>query len=106
MGQIRRLMSDFLYDCHPAGQDIVRDNIKMWAWYGAYDHVRLAQCFGPMIDLPPHVPMLTHDLKSEAMRLGNPTMPKQSGKEHNALADAEGNHEKAKILYGLVHSEK
>ncbi|QEQ93615.1 DnaQ-like DNA polymerase III subunit [Streptomyces phage Zuko] len=102
MGQIRRLISDFLLESHPEGPDMHRDNIKMWAWYGAYDHVRLAQCFGPMISLPDHVPMLTHDLKSEAMRLGNPTMPKQKGKEHNALADAEGNHLKARFLWGLA----
>ncbi len=102
MGQIRRMVSDFLLESHPEGPDLHRDNIKMWAWYGAYDHVRLAQCWGPMIQLPAHVPMLTHDLKSEAMRLGNPTMPEQKGKEHNALADAEGNHLKAKFLWGLA----
>lgn len=105
MGQIRRLVSDFLLESHPVGvgQDgFHRDNIKMWAWYGAYDHVRLAQCWGPMISLPAHVPMLTHDLKSEAMRLGNPEMPKQKGTEHNALADAEGNHIKARFLWGLA----
>lgn len=105
MGQIRRMVSDFMLESHPVGVDhpeFHRDNIKLWAWYGAYDHVRLAQCWGPMIDLPPHVPMLTHDLKSEAMRLGNPKMPAQKGKEHNALADAEGNHLKAKFLWGLA----
>lgn len=105
MGQIRRMVSDFIMACHPkglTGEVNHRDDVKMWAWYGAYDHVRLAQCWGPMIDLPPHVPMLTHDLKSEAMRLGNPKMPAQKGKEHNALADAEGNHLKAKFLWGLA----
>lgn len=105
MGQIRRLVSDFLMESHPTGDMGVvkhRDDIQMWAWYGAYDHVRLAQCWGPMIDLPPHIPMLTHDLKSEAMRLGNPQMPKQQGAEHNSLADAIGNHEKAKFLWGLA----
>lgn len=102
MGQIRRMVSDFIYACHPVGQDISRDNVHMWAWYGAYDHVRLAQIWGPMIQLPSHVPMLTHDLKSEAMRLGNPKMPVQKGAEHNALADAEGNHLKAKFLWGLA----
>jgi len=102
LGQIRRMVSDFIMASHPAGQDIVRDNVKMWAWYGAYDHVALAQLWGPMISLPAHVPMLTHDLKSEAMRLGSPTMPEQKGTEHNALADAEGNHEKAKFLWELA----
>ena len=105
MGQIRRLISDFLLESHPTGftgEVKNRDDIRLWAWYSAYDHVRLAQCFGPMINLPAHVPMFTHDLKAEAMRLGNPTMPAQKGTEHNALADAEGNHEKAKFLWGLA----
>lgn len=103
IGQIRRLVSDFIYACHPAGQDIDRSNIHMWAWYGAYDHVCLVQSlWGEMVKLPPHVPMLTHDLKSEAMRLGNPKMPAQKGTEHNALADAEGNHLKARFLWGLA----
>lgn len=104
MGQIRRMVSDFIMACHEVGygDGFHRDNVKMWAWYGAYDHVRLAQIWGPMISLPPHVPMLTHDLKSEAMRLGNPKMPAQKGTEHNALADAEGNHLKARFLWGLA----
>jgi hypothetical protein len=105
MGQIRRLVSDFIMESHPTGftgEARDRNDVKMWAWYGAYDHVRLAQCWGPMVDLPPHVPMLTHDLKSEHMRLGSPELPKQKGKEHNALADAEGNHLKAKFLWGLA----
>lgn len=61
---------------------------ELWAYYGAYDHVVLCQLFGAMIDLPSGVPMWTNDLKQEAARLGNPELPKQSGVEHNALADA------------------
>jgi len=105
MGQIRRLVSDFLLESHPTSPHVDRDDIQMWAWYGAYDHVRLAQCWGPMINLPSHIPMLTHDLKSEAMRLGNPKMPEQAGAEHNALDDAEHNLTKARFLYDLATSE-
>jgi hypothetical protein len=61
---------------------------ELWAWYGAYDHVVLAQLFGRMIDLPEGVPMWTNDLKQEVVRLGNPPLPKRDGGEHNALADA------------------
>lgn len=61
---------------------------ELWAWYGAYDHVALAQLFGRMIDLPDGMPMWTNDLKQEVVRLGNPTLAKQDGGEHNALADA------------------
>lgn len=63
-------------------------NPQLWSWYGAYDHVALAQLFGSMIDLPPEVPMFTNDLKQEAVRLGNPRMPHQESGAHNALADA------------------
>jgi hypothetical protein len=66
-------------------------DVELWAWYGAYDHVALCQLWGRMIDLPPGVPMWTNDLKQEAERLGNPTMPKQAEGEHNALADARHN---------------
>jgi hypothetical protein len=63
-------------------------NVELWAWYGAYDHVALAQLWGPMIDLPPGVPMWTNDLKQEVERRGNPSLPKQESAEHDALADA------------------
>ncbi|UXE03794.1 DnaQ-like DNA polymerase III subunit [Gordonia phage ObLaDi] len=61
---------------------------ELWAWYGAYDHVALAQLFGRMIDLPAGIPMWTNDLRQEQHRLGDPPMPAQPGGEHNALADA------------------
>jgi hypothetical protein len=61
---------------------------ELWAWYGAYDHVVLAQLFGRMIDLPSGIPMWTNDLRQEVHRRGNPPMPEQSAGVHNALADA------------------
>ncbi|HLU97395.1 MAG TPA: 3'-5' exoribonuclease [Thermobifida alba] len=63
-------------------------DVELWAWYGAYDHVVLCQLWGAMVDLPPGVPMFTHDLKQECARLGNPPMPEQAEGQHNALADA------------------
>jgi hypothetical protein len=69
--------------------------VELWADYAAYDHVVLAQLFGPMIDLPDGIPMFTCDIQQEAARLvdsrvwafdGNP--PVQEGGNHNALADA------------------
>ncbi|MEU6058025.1 3'-5' exoribonuclease [Streptomyces sp. NPDC047097] len=64
--------------------------VELWANYGAYDHVALAQLWGPMVDLPAGVPMFTHDIQQEARRLGIAwdELPKQEGGEHNALADA------------------
>ena len=66
-------------------------NPRLWAWYGAYDHVALAQLFGRMIDLPDGIPMFTCDLKQEAVRLGDPRVPEQQAGEHDALADARHN---------------
>lgn len=71
---------------------------ELWAWYGAYDHVAIAQLFGTMAQLPEAFPMITCDLKQEAMRLGNPPLPKQEKGKHNALADARHNQ---RIWYAL-----
>lgn len=88
--QLRRDLLDFL-------KPSKNDPVELWAWYADYDHVVLSQIFGRMIDLPPGMPMFTHDLKqavdhldlraggvfNEAMR----DVP-LTGDEHNALADA------------------
>jgi hypothetical protein len=68
-------------------------DVELWANYGAYDHVCLAQLWGRMVDLPPGVPMFTHDIQQEARRLGIgwADLPKQESGEHNALADARHN---------------
>jgi hypothetical protein len=75
---------------------------QLWAWYGAYDHVVLAQLFGKMSELPKGVPMHTCDLKQECDRLGNPRVPQQESGHHNALADARHNRVIAKYLDGLA----
>lgn len=61
---------------------------QLWAWYAAYDHVALAQLWGPMARLPEGIPMWTNDIRQECERLGNPPMPEQTGPQHDALADA------------------
>ncbi|UPZ27607.1 3'-5' exoribonuclease [Streptomyces sp. LRE541] len=68
-------------------------DVQLWANYGAYDHVALAQLWGPMIALPDGVPMFTHDIQQERTRLGLSwdDLPKQESGEHNALADARHN---------------
>jgi hypothetical protein len=68
-------------------------DVRLWANYGAYDHVCLAQLWGRMIDLPEGVPMFTHDIQQERSRQGLAwdDLPKQQGAEHNALADARHN---------------
>lgn len=66
-------------------------NPQLWAWFGAYDHVVMAQLFGPMINLPRGIPMYTCDLRQELDRLGHPNLPAQTEGQHNALADARHN---------------
>lgn len=64
--------------------------VELWGYYAAYDHVALAQLWGPMIDRPAAMPMFTHDLMQLIGHLGTtdavlPSPPKDA---HNALADA------------------
>lgn len=68
-------------------------DVELWANYGAYDHVCLAQLWGRMIDLPEGVPMFTHDIQQERSRQGLAwdDLPTQEVGEHNALADARHN---------------
>ncbi|MFJ2961156.1 3'-5' exoribonuclease domain-containing protein [Streptomyces collinus] len=68
-------------------------DVQLWANYGAYDHVALAQLWGRMIDLPEGVPMFTCDIQQERARLGLrwDELPQQESGEHNALADARHN---------------
>lgn len=77
---------------------------ELWAWYGAYDHVCLAQLWGPMTNLPEVIPMWTNDLRQEAHRLGDPPLPEQTSGEHNALADARHNLARAQRLAEVAAS--
>lgn len=76
------------------------DTPFLWAYYGAYDHVALAQLFGKMISLPDGIPMFTHELKQlmETMP-GNWEPPAQDVDEHHALADARWNMRVLKAIY-------
>lgn len=78
-------------------------DIELWADYAAYDHVVLCQLWGPMVDLPPGIPMFTHDLQAEARRRGR-ELPDQSSGAHNALEDARHNLVKWKSLCELTTS--
>ncbi len=79
--QIRDEVEEFIKSAHPA---------ELWAWYGSYDHVALAQLWGKMIDLPSQwVPMWTNDLRQEVLRHApNISLPYQANGLHNALDDA------------------
>lgn len=61
---------------------------RLWANYGAYDHVVLAGgLFGRMIDLPKGLPMWTNDIQQEAARRSVAIVEQGEG-VHNALEDA------------------
>ena len=83
-----RIADEVMDFIRAAGPDVV-----LWANYGAYDHVALAQLWGRMIDLPEGVPMFTCDIQQERLRLGLrwDELPQQESGEHNALADARHN---------------
>lgn len=87
--QIARMVADFI-----TGDD------ELWACYGAYDHVALAQLFGDMSHLPKHIPMLTHDLMTVVRMkvVSQDRFPPQPKNQHNALADARWNMQLGKVL--------
>lgn len=65
----------------------VGNELQLWSWYGAYDHVALCQLWGPMILKPYYVPHYTNDIRQEFQRYGNPRHNIAEG-THNALDDA------------------
>jgi 3' exoribonuclease, RNase T-like len=81
-------------------------NPRLISWYADYDHVMLAQLYGPMMMLPPGFPMTTYDLKQECERLGDPEVPAQEGIKHNALADAHYHKRIFDFLKGLDAKDK
>ncbi len=79
----------------------VREGIELWAWYGAYDHVALAQLWGRMIDMPSQiVPMYTNDIMTLSALKGHPELPRQISGAHNALSDAKHN----KVMYDFLRA--
>lgn len=81
---------------------LVKDHscAELWAWYGAYDHVALAQLFGKMIDMPAAIPMWTNDLRQEVYRLDcyDKLLEQETGK-HNALEDARHLRDNYRIVF-------
>ncbi len=99
---IRDEVSDFLFPVQKTLLGIVNRGLpELWAWFGSYDHVVLAQLFGTMMDFPNHVPMWTNDLRQEQHRRGNPGLPEQPEGLHNALADAKH----LKLRYEYLHKK-
>lgn len=80
------IILDFISD---GGRIKSRDDVELWAYFAAYDHVSLAQNWGPMIKLPEPIPMFTRDLKAEIVK--NKDIPFKPEIEHHALWDAKWN---------------
>lgn len=88
LDEIRDMVEDFVLD---------KPDPQLWAYYAAYDHVFLAQLFGPMVELPEGFPKYTLDIKQLAVSLGDPHLPHLDSEvvnerfgermEHHALFD-------------------
>jgi hypothetical protein len=64
------------------------ERAELWAYFGAYDHVVLAQLYGPMINMPKGLPWFTHELMQLWETSGKPEKPPHGKGHHNALQDA------------------
>ena len=51
------------------------EQMELWAWYAAYDHVVLAQLWGAMPALPREIPRFTKDLRQLWDDRGRPPLP-------------------------------
>ncbi|GLY20668.1 hypothetical protein CA850_02050 [Micromonospora echinospora] len=67
------------------------EQIELWAWYAAYDHVALAQLWGSMITLPREIPRFTKELRQLWDDRGRPPLPSAEAARHDALVDARHN---------------
>lgn len=90
-GLMPKTVANFFGDYNPNRNKITTfdgNTAKLWGYYSDYDHVALAQLWGPMVSLPKGLPMYTLDIKQKSLELGDIRLPKQTGKKHNALEDA------------------
>ena len=67
------------------------EEIELWAWFAAYDHVALCQLWGPMPALPRPIPRFTRELRQRWDDLGRPELPPKPAGSHDALVDARYN---------------
>lgn len=72
--------------------------LELWAYYGAYDHVALAQLFGDMSELPFGIPMWTHELMQVIETRPHVQLPSKPSVEHHALIDARWNRDAFQLL--------
>jgi hypothetical protein len=70
------------------------EEIELWAWFGAYDHVALCQLWGAMPALPRPIPRFTRELRQRWDDVGQPALPPKPTGTHDALVDARYNLER------------
>jgi DNA polymerase III epsilon subunit-like protein len=91
LDQIRDEVEEFILRGLPT--ESVWQDVELWAYYAAYDHVALAQLFGPMTMMPKRIPFYTNYLMQECRRLQyDPARLPKPFLEHHALVDARWNH--------------
>jgi hypothetical protein len=93
--RIRDELLEFLLEPARAEPDT---EIELWAWYAAYDHVALAQLWGPMTGLPRPIPRFTKDLRQLWDDRGRPALPDAADQRHDALVDARHNLARWRVL--------
>lgn len=96
----RRRIRDDLYQFLVQPLRDSSDEMELWAWYAAYDHVALAQLWGPMTALPPEIPRFTKDLRQLWDDLNRPPLPEPESRRHDALVDARHNLARWRALVG------
>lgn len=67
------------------------EEIELWAWLAAYDHVALVQLWGAMPGLPREIPRFTKELRQLWDERGRPKLPEAGAARHDALVDARHN---------------
>ena len=74
------------------------EEIELWAWIGAYDHVALCQLWGDMRALPRPIPRFTRELRQRWDDVGRPEFPPKPPGTHDALVDARYNLARWKLM--------
>jgi hypothetical protein len=92
---LERIRADLLAFLTAPGEDI-----ELWAWMAAYDHVALCQLWGDMRSLPRIIPRFTHELRQRWECAGSPPLPPAPPDQHDALADARHNLARWEALRG------
>ena len=77
------------------------EEVELWAWFGSYDHVALAQLWGPMTELPRAIPRFTCELRQRWADMGKPELPAAGADAHSALADARHNLARWRVMQAL-----